>query len=80
EPTPTPVPTPTPTPEPTPTPSPGPSPTPAPPDDVTQLVQSIQDHLDKMQEYAGAGDWTAYGEELDALQADIQRLAELTAE
>ena len=43
-------------------------------------MQSIQDHLDKMQEYAGAGDWTSYGEELDALQADIQRLAELTAE
>jgi uncharacterized membrane protein (UPF0182 family) len=80
EPTPTPTPTPIPTPEPTPTPPPGPSPTPAPPDDVAQLVQSIQDHLDKMQEYAGAGDWTAYGEELDALQADIQRLAELTAE
>ncbi|UCC60714.1 MAG: UPF0182 family protein [Dehalococcoidia bacterium] len=80
EPTPTPVPTPTPTPEPTPTPSPGPSPTPAPTGDVAQLVQSIQDHLDKMQEYAGAGDWTAYGEELDALQSDIERLAELTAE
>jgi hypothetical protein len=43
-------------------------------------VQSIQDHLDKMQDYAGAGDWAAYGEELDALQSDIERLAELTAE
>jgi hypothetical protein len=33
-----------------------------------------------MQEFAGAGDWTAYGEEMDALQADIQRLMELTSE
>ena len=79
-PTPTPTPAPGPTPTPTPTPTPGPSPTPAPPGDIAELVQSIQDHLDRMQEFAGAGDWTAYGEEMDALQADIQRLMELTAE
>jgi hypothetical protein len=32
-----------------------------------------------MQEFAGDGDWTSYGEELDALQADILRLLELTS-
>ena len=75
-----PGPTPTPTLTPTPGPTPPPTPPPPPPDEVTALVQSIQEHLEKMQEFAGAGDWTAYGEELDALQADIERLAELTAD
>jgi len=77
---PSPTPTPTPTPTPGPTLTPTPTPTPAQPGEIAELVQSIQDHLEKMQEYAGAGAWTAYGEELDALQVDIERLAELTAE
>ncbi len=75
-----PTPTPAPTPTPGPTPSPGPSPTPAPPGDVDELVESIQRHLDRMEEFAGAGDWGAHGEELDALKADVARLLELTGE
>jgi hypothetical protein len=77
---PTPTPTPTPTPGPGPTPTPGPSPTPAPPGDVDELVESIQRHLDRMEAFAGAGDWGAHGEELDALKADVARLLELTGE
>jgi uncharacterized membrane protein (UPF0182 family) len=81
EPTPTPTPTPTPPgPTPTPTPTPTVTTTPTPPGDVAALVEAIQEHVDKMQEYAGAGNWAAYGEEMDALEADIQRLVELTAE
>jgi uncharacterized membrane protein (UPF0182 family) len=77
---PTPTPTPTPTPGPGPTPTPEPSPTPAPPGDVDELVESIQRHLDRMEAFAGAGDWGAHGEELDALKADVARLLELTGE
>jgi len=75
-----PAPTPTPTPEPTETPVPTPTPTPGgePPGEIAALVEAIQEHLDKMQEYAGTGNWAAYGQEMDALDADIQRLAELT--
>jgi uncharacterized membrane protein (UPF0182 family) len=72
-----PGPTPTPTPPSPPEPTPTPSPTPT--DEMVSLVAAIQEHLEKMQQYAGTGDWTAYGEEMDALQADIQRLAELTS-
>ncbi len=79
-PLPTPTPTPAPAPTPTPSPGPSPSPSPAPSGDIAGLVQSIQRHLDNMQAFAGAGDWAAYGEELDALQSDIEKLAELTAE
>jgi uncharacterized membrane protein (UPF0182 family) len=62
-----------------PEPGPTPQPPPAPSGEIEELVESIQEHLDKMQAYAGAGDWAAYGEELDALEADIGRLAEITA-
>jgi len=71
---------PTPTPTPTPAPTPTPTPTPTPPSDIAELVEAIQEHLDKMDEYAGAGNWAAWGEEYDALKADSQRLAELLAE
>jgi uncharacterized membrane protein (UPF0182 family) len=47
---------------------------------VAELVEAIQEHLDRMDEYAGAGNWAAWGEEYDALKADSQRLAELLAE
>ena len=64
--------------------TPEPPPTPPPdgevPSEIADLVESIQAHLAKMQEYAGAGNWAAYGEELDALEAAIESLAELTAE
>jgi hypothetical protein len=75
-----PSPTPTPTPGPTPTPSPGPSPSPTPPpdDEIAALAESIQLHIDRMEEFAGAGDWPAHGEELDALKDDVERLLELT--
>jgi hypothetical protein len=33
-----------------------------------------------MEEFAGAGDWTAYGAELDALKADVASLLELAGE
>jgi len=69
-------------PTPTPTPSTEPSPTPSPPPsgDIEELVDIIQEHLVKMQEYAGAGNWSDYGAEMEALEDDILRLKELVVE
>jgi len=47
--------------------------------DIANLIEEAQQHYNKAQEYLKAGDWMGYGEELDALKAVLDRLAELTA-
>ncbi len=49
-------------------------------DDIASLIEEAQQHYDKAQQYLQAGDWTGYGNELDALKVVLDRLAELTAE
>ena len=48
-------------------------------DTVASLIEQAQQHYDKAQQYLQAGDWTGYGEELDALKTVLDRLAELTS-
>ena len=48
--------------------------------DIADLIAEAQEHYNKAQQYLQAGDWTGYGEELEALQAVLEQLAELTAE
>jgi uncharacterized membrane protein (UPF0182 family) len=48
--------------------------------DIADLIVEAQEHYNKAQQYLQAGDWTGYGEELEALQAVLEQLAELTAE
>ena len=60
-------------------------PTPAEPEkplaaEIANLIEEAQQHYDKAQQYLKAGDWAGYGEELEALKAALERLAELTAE
>ncbi|HEY0071542.1 MAG TPA: UPF0182 family protein [Chloroflexia bacterium] len=65
---------PQPTPQPGQTPQPRPSPgaqTPA------QLTESARDHYDRAQAALRDGDWTTYGEEIQAMKADLDRLAEI---
>ncbi|HEX8600654.1 MAG TPA: UPF0182 family protein [Chloroflexia bacterium] len=65
---------PQPTPLPGQTPQPGATPglrTPA------QLTQSAREHYDRAQEALRDGDWTTYGEEIDAMKADLDQLAEM---
>ncbi len=50
------------------------------PTDIASLVQSAEEHYARAQEYLQAGDWAGYGAELEALESDLRRLAELTAE
>ncbi len=50
------------------------------PAEIANLIEEAQQHYDKAQEYLRAGDWTGYGQELEALKAMLDRLAELTAE
>jgi len=47
--------------------------------DIANLIEEAQQHYNKAQEYLKAGDWTGYGEELDALKAVLDRLSELIA-
>ena len=49
------------------------------PAEIANLIEEAQQHYNKAQEYLKAGDWTGYGEELDALKAVLDRLAELSA-
>ncbi len=64
------------------TPAPTPT-TPAPPEPVTaeiaSLIEEAQQHYDLAQQYLKDGNWTGYGEELEALKTALNRLAELTA-
>jgi uncharacterized membrane protein (UPF0182 family) len=48
--------------------------------DIADLIEQAQQHYDKAQQYLQAGDWTGYGQELEALKAVLDQLAELTAE
>ena len=44
---------------------------------ITSLIEEAQRHYDEAQRYLKAGDWAGYGNELDALEAVLDRLAEL---
>jgi uncharacterized membrane protein (UPF0182 family) len=48
--------------------------------DIADLIEEAQQHYNKAQQHLQAGDWTGYGEELEALKAVLDQLAELTAE
>jgi len=73
---------PTPAPSATPAPSGGPSPSgsPAPAQTVAQLIKSASDHYDRAQAALKAGDFTAYGSEIRALNDDLARLRALTGQ
>jgi uncharacterized membrane protein (UPF0182 family) len=47
--------------------------------EIASLIKEAQQHYDKAQQYLKTGDWAGYGEELDALKAVLQQLAELAA-
>jgi len=49
---------------------------PAVPESVRQLVQSALDHYAKAQDRLRQGDWTAFGEELAAVERDLRTLRE----
>lgn len=70
--------------QPTPTLTPGPTPTPSPPGEpmnpeIADLAAQAQRHYDQAQQALRDGDWSAYGEALDALQEVIEKLVELTS-
>jgi uncharacterized membrane protein (UPF0182 family) len=46
--------------------------------DVTELVEQARQHYEKAQENLKAGDWAGFGEEWDAMEEVLNRLAELT--
>ena len=48
--------------------------------DIAALIIQAQEHYNRAQQYLQAGDWANYGEELDALEAVLDQLAELTTE
>ncbi len=48
--------------------------------DIADLIEKAQQHYNQAREYLQAGDWAGYGNELDALKAVLDQLAELTAE
>jgi len=48
--------------------------------DIAELIEEAQQHYNKAQQYLKAGDWAGYGEELEALKAVLDQLAELAAE
>ncbi|MBN1176472.1 MAG: UPF0182 family protein [Dehalococcoidales bacterium] len=73
-----------------PEPAPEPPVTPEPPPEVLEpetpldgeiaaLVEQARQHYEKAQENLKAGDWAGFGEEWDAMEEVLQRLAELTA-
>jgi uncharacterized membrane protein (UPF0182 family) len=43
-----------------------------------QLTQSALDHYNRAQDALRNGDWTTYGEEIDAMKADLDQLAQIT--
>jgi len=47
---------------------------------IADLIEQAKQHYEQAQEYLKAGDWTGYGNELDALRAVLDQLAELAAE
>ena len=48
--------------------------------DIAELIERAQAHYEKAQEYVQAGDWAGFGEEWDALQEVLEKLAEIAAE
>jgi len=48
--------------------------------DIANLIEEAQQHYNQAQQYLKVGDWGGYGEELDALKAVLDQLAELVAE
>ncbi len=74
----------------TPTPAPGVTPQPTSPQptpggtvtvtgrSVEEITQSALDHYNRAQEALKRGDWTTYGEEIDAMKADLDELAQIT--
>jgi len=48
--------------------------------EIASLIEEAQQHYNNAQQYLKAGDWASYGEELDALKAVLDQLAELVAE
>jgi len=48
--------------------------------DIASLIEEAQQHYDRAQQYLKAGDWASYGEELDALKAVLDQLAEFVAD
>ncbi len=47
---------------------------------ISELVEEAVEHYNRAQQYLQAGDWTGYGQELDALKAVLDELAEIAAE
>ncbi len=47
---------------------------------IGSLIEEAQQHYNQAQQYLQAGDWAGYGNELDALKAVLDRLAELSTE
>lgn len=47
---------------------------------VLELVQSANAHFEAAEAAQRSGDWSTYGRELEALQMDLERLSQLTAE
>jgi uncharacterized protein len=45
--------------------------------DVQQLAREALQRYDRAQRYLREGDWTRYGEEIDRLRSDLQRIVEL---
>jgi uncharacterized membrane protein (UPF0182 family) len=45
---------------------------------LEQLIVAANDHYNAAQEYLRNGDWAAYGAEMDALQAVLEQLVQLT--
>ena len=43
-----------------------------------QITQSALDHYNRAQDALRNGDWTTYGEEIDAMKADLDELAQIT--
>jgi hypothetical protein len=54
--------------------------TPSASSDVTELARSAQSHYEAAQTCLEAGDWACYGEELEALERDLQALVDATEE
>jgi len=48
--------------------------------EIANLIEKAQQHYNQAQQYLKAGDWAAYGSEMDALKAVLDQLAGLIAE
>jgi len=48
--------------------------------EIAQLIEEARQHYDQAQQYLKDGDWASYGEELDALESVLDRLAKMTSE